>query len=226
MQFPDLKKPVQILFAILLVPGFSFSQQLRFSLSTDLSFQHNFKKEQRFTVIGNSTQAQFHFTPKDGLYIAFAYYSNGNFKNDLTAVAKTGATSPQQIRYLNRANMRLKQFSVGWKKYLKGASDAETSWSLYTYAGFGLLLGRVDNRHSEPIDTAAYDVPVLSGRNNFKRLPIEAGLGAEKYIGGDIFVFADARIWIPTDGYPSRYIYINDRAPWAGMLGVGLRVMF
>lgn len=226
MQSVDLKKQISILSFGILVSVIAFSQQTRFSVATDLGIQHNFKKEQRFTVIGNCTQAQFHFTPKDGLYVAFAYYSNGNFKNNITATAKSATTIPQQIGYVNRANMRLKQFSVGWKKYLKGTSESETGWNLYAFAGFGLLLGRVENAHSVNIDTAVYNVPVSSGRANFKRLTLDPGMGFEVPLGADIYLFTEGRVWIPTDGYPSRYIFINDKAPWAGMLGVGLRILF
>lgn len=220
-----MKRVIAILF-ITSISVAALSQQTRFSIATDLSIQHNFKKEQRFTVIGHTVQAQVHFTPKDGIYVWFVYYSNGKFKNNLTASAKSPVTTPQSISYVNDANMRLKQFSVGWKKYLKGTSQSEKSWNLYAYAGFGLLLGRVENNHSVSIDTADYNVPVIRGRANFKRLTIDPGIGAEKYLGGDLYIYSEARVWIPTDGYPSRYIHINDRAPWAGMLSVGLRIIF
>ncbi len=203
-----------------------FSQYTRFSIATDLSLQHSFKKEQRFTVIGQTDHTHFHLTPKEGIYVWFAYYSNGNFSNNITATAKSLLTTPQQISYVNKANMRLKNFSMGWKKYLKGAADAENGWNLYVYAGFGLLLGRIENSHSVAIDTVEYNVPVISGRANFKRLTIDPGLGIEKYLGGDLYIYAEGRLWVPTDGFPSRYIYVNERAPWTGMFGVGLRVMF
>ena len=177
-------------------------------------------------MIGQTVHAHFHLTPKEGIYVWFAYYSNGKFSNNITATAKLPLSTPQQINYVNRANMRLKNFSVGWKKYLKGSAVSESGWSLYAYAGFGLLLGRVENSHSVAIDTAEYNVPVISGRANVKRLTIDPGLGFEKYLGGDLYVYAEGRLWVPTDGYPSRYIYINDRAPWTGMFGLGLRVLF
>ena len=208
------------------LPVFAFSQQARISIATDLSLQHNFKKEQRFTVIGHTVQVQFHITPKEGVYVWFVYYSNGKFKNNLAATAKSATTLPQQIIYINNANMRLKEFSVGWKKYLKGTSESEKGWNLYAYAGFGLMLGRVENTHSVSIDTAAYNLPVIRGKANFKRLTIDPGIGIEKYLSGDLYIYSEARVWIPTDGYPSRYIYLNDRAPWAGMLSVGLRILF
>ena len=59
-----------------------------------------------------------------------------------------------------------------------------------------------------------------------KMLSIVPGIGVDRYIGADIYIYAEVRVWIPTDGFPSRYIYINDRAPWTGMASLGLRVMF
>ncbi len=221
-----MKKSSCILTLFCLLQSAVFSQYTRFSIATDLSLQHSFKKEQRFTVIGQTVHAHFHLTPKEGIYVWFAYYSNGKFSNNITSTAKSPLTTPQQISYVNNANMRLKNFSVGWKKYLKGAADVENGWSIYAYAGFGLLLGRIENSHSVTIDTVEYNVPVISGRANFKRLTIDPGLGFEKYLGGDLYLYAEGRLWVPTDGYPSRYIYVNERAPWTGMFGVGLRVLF
>ncbi len=202
------------------------AQTTRFSMATDLSVQHSFKKEQRFTVIGQTTYLHIHVTPMDGFYASFAYYSNGKFSNNLTAPAKSVSTIPTQISYVNNANMRLKEFSMGWKKYLLGNAMTDKGINIYASAGFGLMLGRVENRHSVDIDTAVYDVPVLKGRANFKRLSIDPGIGVDRYIGADIYIYAEGRVWIPTDGFPSRYIYINDRAPWTGMVSLGLRVMF
>ncbi|MFN8288846.1 MAG: hypothetical protein U0U70_01190 [Chitinophagaceae bacterium] len=219
-------RKIVLVILLLTVAGSSFSQQGRISIATDLSLQHNFKKEQRFTVIGHTVQAQFHLTPKEGIYVWFVYYSNGKFKNNLSAVAKSPSTTPQTIAYVNSANMRLKEFSVGWKKYLKGTCETETGINIYAYAGFGLLLGRVENSHSVGIDTSQYEVPVISGRANFKRLTIDPGIGIDRNLGGDLYGYVEARVWIPTDGYPSRYIYINERAPWTGMVSVGLRILF
>jgi hypothetical protein len=223
-----LKQIIKITFALPLLIGALRvqAQNTRFSMATDLSVQHSFKKEQRFTVIGQTTYLHIHLTPKDGFYASFAYYSNGKFKNNLTATAKSGSTTPSQISYVNNANMRLKEFSMGWKKYLFGNAMTDKGINIYASAGFGLMLGRVENRHTVAIDTALYDVPVLTGRANFKRLSIDPGIGVDRYIGADIYIYAEGRVWIPTDGFPSRYIYINDRAPWTGMASLGLRVMF
>jgi hypothetical protein len=222
--FP-LKKIILLLFSVLLVT-IGEAQQTRFSIGTDLSVQRSFKKGQQYWALGQTVHAHFHITPKEGIYVWFAYYSNGNYSNDLIANAKQATTVPQQVSYVNRGNMRLKQFSAGYKRYIKGSADAEKGWNLYAYAGFGLLLGRVENTHSVVIDTSLYNIPVLNGRANFKRITIDPGIGWEKYLGGELYIYTEARAWIPTDGYPSKYIFVNDDAPWAGMFSLGLRVIF
>ena len=113
--------------------------------------------------------------PKNGIYVWFAYHTPGHFTNNLVASAKSALTSPQQIPYSNKAKMRLKEFSMGWRKYLKGTPDAEKGWNVYAYAGLGLMLGRIENDHSVEIDTADYNVPVRNGRANFKRLTLDLG---------------------------------------------------
>ena len=206
---------------------FAFSiAQTQFSIATDLGLQRSFKKGQQYWAAGHTIQAQFHFTPKDGAYAWISYYTNGKFSNNVTATAKSATTIPQQINYVNNALMRFKQISIGWKKYLKGTCDAEEGWNLYGYAGFGLLLGRVENTHSVPIDTFVYKVPVRVGKANFKRLTLDLGLGWEVPIGADVFFYAEGRAWIPTTDYPSKFIFVNDNAPLVGMINAGIRVLF
>ena len=197
-----------------------------FSVASDVGLQRNFKKDQSYWAVGHTTQAQFHLAPKDGIYVWFAYYSSGRFQNSINATAKSPLTLPQQVHYTNSSRMRLKQFSVGWRKYLKGTPDAEDGWNLYGYAGFGLLLGRVDNTHSVFIDTAVYNVPVQSGKANFKRLTMDLGLGFEFPIGGEFYLYSEGRVWIPTTDYPSKYIFVNNNAPFVAMLGAGVRILF
>ncbi len=203
-----------------------FGQSTQFSIATDLGLQRSFKKGQQFWAGGHTIQAQFHFTPQDGAYAWISYYTNGKFNNNVTATAKSAVTVPQQINYVNNALMRFKQVSIGWKKYLKGKFDIEEGWSLYAYAGFGLILGRVDNTHSVYMDTTVYKVPVRVGKANFKRLTLDLGLGWEIPMGADIFLYAEGRAWIPTTDYPSKYIFINDNAPLVGMINAGIRILF
>jgi hypothetical protein len=202
------------------------AQWPRFSLATDVSAQRNFKKEQKFWAAGHTTIANFHISAKDGIYIWFGYYSDGKFTNKLTADAKLLSTTPQQIGYNNKARMRFKHFSVGWKHYLKGVPDAETKWNMYGFAGFGLMLGSVTNTHSLIIDTAAYNLPVVSGRGSFRRLTLDIGLGAEYPLGSDFYLYGEGKALIPTTDYPSKYIFVNSKAPFVAMLAVGLRLLF
>ena len=109
---------------------------------------------------------------------------------------------------------------------MKGTPDAEKSWNLYGFAGFGLLLGQVENTHSVSIDTAVYAVPVLSGKAQFKRLTMDLGVGWEIPIAGDFYFFTEGKVWIPTTDYPSKYIFVNNNAPLVAMLGLGIRILF
>lgn len=204
----------------------AFTQQSTFSIATDLDLQRSIKKEQQYWAVGQTVHVHFHFTPRNGAYVWISYYSDGKFQNDLTAIAKQPVTNPQQIDYVNNASMRFKHLSIGWKHYLKGASDIEEGWSLYSYAGFGLLLGRVINTHSASIDTTVYNVPVRSGKANFKRLTLDIGLGWETLLGGNIFFYTEGRVWIPTTDYPSKYIFINSNAPFVASLNFGIRILF
>ena len=208
---------------------FSFAasaQQIKFSIATDLGLQRSFKKEQQYWAGGHTVHAHFNFTPKEGIYAWISYYSVGKFSNNVTATAKSPATNPQQVNYINKAEMRFKHFSLGWKKYFKGSCEAEEGWNLYAYAGLGILLGKVTNTHSVSIDTTVYQVPVRSGKANFKRLTLDLGLGWEVPLGGDVFFYTEGRVWIPTTDYPSKFIFVNANAPLVGMLNAGIRIFF
>ena len=221
-----MTKRIAILVFLICFAAVSFAQPTQFSIATDLGLQRSFKKGQQYWAGGHTVQAQFHFTPKDGAYAWVSYYTNGKFSNQVTATAKSAVTNPQQIDYINNAVMRFKQISIGWKKYLKGAYNIEEGWSIYGYAGFGVILGRVENTHSVSIDTVLYNVPVRVGMANFKRLTLDLGLGWEVPLGADIFLYAEGRVWIPTTDYPSKYILVNENAPLVGMINAGIRILF
>jgi hypothetical protein len=201
-------------------------QQPAFSVATDLEFQHSFKKEQRYSAVGQTVNFHFSFTPQEGAYIGFSYYSFGKFTNHVTATAKASTTTPQQINYTNYATMRYKHISIGWKHYFKGSFDTEEGWSLYGFAGFGLMLGVIENVHSIAIDTFVYKVPVISGRDNFKRLTLDLGLGYEIPLGGDVYFYAEGRAWVPTTDYPSPLLFVNKNAPFMAAIDIGVRILF
>lgn len=222
-----LKKQFYISFLLsFFCSSLAFSQRPSFSIATDLGLQRSIKKEQQYWAIGQTVHVHFHFTSKDGAYAWVSYYTNGKFSNDITATAKSPATNPQQINYENDAEMRFKHISIGWKHYLKGSSDAEEGWNLYGYAGFGLMFGRVVNTHSVAIDTGMYNVPVRSGKANFKRLTMDLGLGWEVPLGGYVFFYNEGRVWVPTTDYPSKYIFVNKNAPLVASLNFGVRIFF
>lgn len=221
-----MNKQITISFLLIFYAGWSFAQFPQLSVATDVSLQHNFKKAQRYSAIGQTINAILHLTGKDAVYTNFNYYSNGKFKNDVTATAKSSLTLPQQINYVNNGKMRLKHFAIGYRKYLKGSADAEKDWNVYANAGLGIIMGRIENTHSVAIDTSLYTVPVYSGKANFKRLTLDLALGWEIPMGGDFFFYTEGRVWVPTTDYPSNYIFVNDNAPFVGMLNLGLRIFF
>jgi hypothetical protein len=223
-----LKKNKTILLLIIsLLPQILFSQ-IRVSLSTDISLQRNFKKEQRFWSFGQDVVVNWHFTPKGGAYASVTYYSNGKFNNSLSASAKSSTTLPQEIFFTNKAQVRLVQISLGWKHCLVGTNDAESKWNLYSITGFGLIFGEATNIYSTTIDTSLYNAPLqpINGNGHFKRLTLDLGLGLEVPLGGDIYFYSEGKIWIPTTGYPSKYLFVNNNAPFAAMATAGLRILF
>jgi hypothetical protein len=221
-----LKKPGYILLFLLLPLISLFAQQTRFSLSTDVNGLISLRKQQHFLALGQTVTWHFHITKKDGAYAWLVYYTQGKFHNTLTATARQPLTTPQQISFRNNASMAIKQISLGWKHYLKGGIDTEDKWNFYGSAGWGLMLGRIDNSHSPPIDTADYFVQVLPGKANFKRLTIDLAVGYEKPLGADIYIFMEGRTLVPITNYPSKFIYINNNAPLTVTLNLGVRILF
>jgi len=66
----------------------------------------------------------------------------------------------------------------------------------------------------------------VNGSGHFKRLTLDVGLGWEVPLSGDIFIYSQAKAWIPTTEYPSRYLFVNNNAPFAAMISAGLRILF
>ena len=212
--------------AILILGGTSALAQ--FSIATDFAVLRNFKKEQRFWAIGQSVQGHFHITPQDGAYVMFSYYTTGKFNNRLVAKAKSIGTNPQQFNFVSNNELRLRHISIGWKRYLKGTSHIDGSWNLYGFAGFGLMWGNISNVYDRLIDTALYNTPSnpIMGKGNFKRLTLDLAGGWEIHVGGDIYIYADGRVWIPASDYPSEFLLVNDRAPFITTVHLGLRILF
>ena len=205
----------------------SFSQGY-IGITTGLSVQRSLKKDQRYWAVGQDVILNWHYTPKTGVYVSVSYYADGKFKNQLSATAKSPATTPQEISFTNNAAVRLEQFSLGWRYYLVGNAESEQDWNLYGITGFGLIFGRVTNNYSTTIDTSLYNVPVqpASGNGHFKRLTIDLGLGWEIPLrGGDFYFYNEGKLWIPTTDYPSKYLFVNENAPLTATVTAGLRIV-
>ena len=202
------------------------SAQAGFSTASDFGLQFNLRKTQQFTAVGFSLQTIFHVNQKNAGYVCFGLYSNGKYSNKLSATAKQPGTIPQQVIYNDTSKMQLKEFSIGWRWYLKGKADNPKSWNLYSCAGLGLMFGRIENYAKTVPDTSIYQLPILHGRGSFKRLTVDLALGGEIPLGGDVYFYTDLRTWIPTSSYPSKYLLVNNDAPWILLVCSGIRIYF
>ena len=202
--------------------------QVKFSLATDLSLLHNFDGKQKFTVIGQTVMPQWHFDAKNTLYAWFTYHGNGKYKSTLLASAKSSSTQPQTISFTNRSEMRLRQFSLGIKKYMIGSFDKLENFSLYVAGGFGLVIGTASNTFSTYIDTALYTVQnnIINGSGDFKRLTFDITGGVDFPVAYELFIYTEIRMHIPTTNYPNSYLLKNSNAPFLGGINLGIRVLF
>ena len=217
---------ILIVFLLALVTQTALGQ---FSIATDGSLLRNLNKHQKFWAFGQTVQLNFYPSKggKNAIYTWVSYYTTGKFKNSFTALAKDQLTSPSQLQYSAHTDLRYRHLSVGWKHYFIGAYNSENIWNIYGYTGFGLLLGKATNSFNKLVDSALYNIPQPEeGSRAFKRLTVDAGLGTEFPLGTAVFVYTEARTWIPTSHYPSPYLYKhNYTLPTILAVNVGLRVM-
>lgn len=221
-----MRKKITISAFFFLWAGIAFAQYPSLSISTDLGLVRNFSKEQRFIALHNTIRTDFHLTMKDGIQVSFGYSTAGKYINSVTATALDPGTVPQKLDYDNKGKMRIRLLTASWKHYLKGHPQTETSWNLYSRTGFGLLMGWVDNIPSRSIDTSLYHIPVKSGNANFKRLTLDLAVGWEKPLGADFHFYTEARVSVPSPGYPSPFLLVNDHAPFMAVVCGGLRILF
>ena len=210
-----------------LLPLKGMAQQ--WSLTSDASVMRNLSPHQKFWAFGQTIQAQFHFTPKESMYIWMSYYSPGKFSNHFSAIAKTTGTTPQEQDFIVHGTWRPRQISVGWKHYLKGSFDLESGWNLYFTTGFGLMVSKVENEFNIKVDTANYIYPAnpVNGNNSFRRLTLDVGLGVEYPIGSDIYLYSDLRTWISaSDAPPSVYFHDTKNVPMPVIASLGIRLLF
>jgi hypothetical protein len=216
-----------ILFFVFLFCTNWLQAQIKLSVATDISLLHNFDGKQKFTVAGQSLIPQWHFDQKSTLYAWFTYHSNGKYKSNLVASAKSSSTQPQTISFTNQSEMRLRQFSLGIKKYMYGAYDKLENFSVYVAGGFGLIIGSASNTFSSYIDTAVYTIQnnVTNGTGDFKRLTLDITGGVDFPVAFEIFIYTEIRMHIPTTNYPNSYLLKNSNAPFLGGINLGIRVL-
>lgn len=197
-------------------------------MATDFSVLRNFDGKQPFTVHGQTLHTLWHMDERNSFYTWFTYYSNGKYHSQLTATAKSALTQPQSYSFTNYSEMKLRQLSIGLKRYLIGSFKKTDKFNLYGAAGFGLIMGKASNYFSPSVDTTHYRVQnnILNGSGHFKRLSFDITGGWEIPVAYEIFVYSEARIHIPTTGYPNNYLLKNTNAPFTGSINFGLRILF
>jgi len=204
----------------------ALSQQ--YSFVTDLSVLRNFSPNQKFWSIGQNFQANINISKKESAYIGFAYFRNGSFRNYFLTHARSSSTTPQDLPYKVTGTWGMREISLGWKHYFKGAYDAEEGWNLYGVAGFGFMYARVNNTYNTIIDTTLYMQPLApaSGNGKLNRLTFDLGLGYEYPMGGNFFIYGEGKTWLPASNYPSPYLHSNRKVPFPVIASLGIRILF
>ena len=202
--------------------------QVKFSLATDVSLIHSFDDQQKFTAVGQTVIPQWHFDSKSTLYGWFSYHANGKYNTTLTATAKSPSTQPQSFSFNNQSEMRLRQISIGYKRYFLGSFESLEKFNLYAAGAFGLMFGTASNTFSTYIDTALYTInnKVVHGTGDFKRLTFDITGGVEFPVAYEMFVYSEIRMYIPITDYPSSYLVKSSNAPFLGSINLGIRVLF
>jgi hypothetical protein len=198
-----------------------------FSIATDFSLLRSISKNQGFFAIGQTIQGNVHFTNTESLYAWLSYYTNGTFKNTLTATAKDPTTSPRNINYTSSSKLSYQQISIGWKHFFVGGAESESAYTVYGLAGFGLVAGKIENTWDKAIDTADYifELRAIEGSATFKRLSFDIGIGSEARLATSVYLYADLRTWLPASNFPSPYLY-NNSLPRVIIASTGIRILF
>ena len=213
------------LLAVSLMLSLSVAAQMDFGLNAGLCGLRNFSPQQKFWAIGQTIQANFHFSPHQALYASFDYYSDGKYRNNFTATAKSLTTQPEQIAYTASGGLIYRQVSLGVKHFFRGAYNSEKDFNIYGIAGFGFLFGKVRNANSPNVDTALYQVQPVSGEGSLKKLTFDLGLGGEVPIGANFFAYVDGRGWLPASSGTSPYLHNQKNVPLSIILSLGLRMV-
>ena len=223
-----MKLLINTFFVLLLLSFNPVKSQVKFSLATDISLLRNFEKDQKFTVFGQSIYPQWHLDRKNSFYAWLDYHTNGKYRTPLTATAKSPSTQPQVISFTNNSEMRLRQVSLGIKRFIIGGFDDLEGLNFYGTGGFGLVFGRLTNTFSPGIDTSLYSIQnnIASGTEKFKRLTLDVSGGFEFPISYEIYIYSEVRVNFPTSNYPDNYFFKNAKAPLFGSINIGMRVSF
>lgn len=195
-----------------------------FSVATDLTLLRSISENQRFWAVGQDVRIDYHITEKESAYTLVNYYTNGKATNTAIALAKDTTTSPRSYAYNATTKVRYRQISMGWKHYFKGQFDTQDNYSIYGFAGFGLLFGNVTTTSNQPVDTLLYTAQPIEGSGHFNRLTFDLGAGAEVELGTGIYLYSELRTWFPASSYPSPYLYNND-LPRVITWNTGIRVL-
>lgn len=215
----------KVLSLLLLNLSLNLYAQENISVGTGLSVLRNFSPQQGFWAVGQTLQATVHFSAKQSAYAWIEYYTEGKYRNDFTAMAKSSAIAPQQFPLTATGRLRYQHFSVGWKHYFKGGYQAEKDLGLYGLAGFGFLFAAVQNSFSTAVDTTLYSVATTAGSGTVRKLTFDLGLGGERPLSHSIYFFADARTWLPASSNESKYLHNQGNVPLPFMLSAGIRVL-
>lgn len=222
-----MKKGILLFSLVALVCGTAMAQ-VRFSIATDISLLRNFSPRQKFWAFGQGVEADFHFSKKNSGYAWLNYHTQGAFTNRFTATADSLNTVPQTVGYDVKGKWRFRQVSLGLKHYFKGGYDVEDDWNIYGAVGFGLMFTRVQNELLTSVDTSLYSLapaPVM-GADDFKRLTLDLGIGAEYPLAAGIFLYGDVRTTLPTSDYPSPMLHDTRRVPLPVSGNAGIRILF
>lgn len=202
--------------------------QVKFSLATNFSVLRNFDGVQKFTVAGQTVIPQWHLDKKTTFYSSFSYYANGKYKGTLLATAKSSSTLPQTFIFTSKSEMKLREISLGIKRYLIGTYDKLEKFNLYGAAGFGLIPGNATNNFLTMVDTSIYSVAnnIANGSGDFKRLTFDLTGGVEFPVSYEMYVYSELRAHIPASGYPNNYLLKTTNTPFPLTINLGIRVLF
>lgn len=207
---------------LLVLPFFAAAQ---FSLGTDVSVLRNSSPQQQFWTAGQTIRSEWHTGPKGGPYLSIGYYAKGKFENSFTATAKSGTTGPLEMVYSASSSWQFRQAAVGWKHYFRGRYDGEKD-AFYGTIGTGLLFARIENRFSQSVDTSLYRSPgPTAAAGTFRRIILDLGLGGERAIGADVYLFGELRGLLQASESRSALVAGSRHVPLGLSAHAGLRVL-